>query len=89
MSSRYFAAAAIMARAESFTVEGAWPSAQLIVPSALALLLAVFDHLKKDIACTSKQKPLARFFKIRPGVEGAELVSAAHRCGPRLPECLL
>jgi hypothetical protein len=41
-----------MARAESFTVEGAWPSAQLIVPSALALLLAVFDHLKKDIACT-------------------------------------
>jgi hypothetical protein len=52
MSSRYFAAAAIIARAESFTVEGAWPSAQLIVPSALALLLAVFDHLKKDIACT-------------------------------------
>jgi hypothetical protein len=46
------AAAAIMARAESFTVEGAWPSAQLIVPSALALLLAVFDHLKKVIACT-------------------------------------
>ena len=78
-----------MARAESFTVEGAWPSAQLIVPSALALLLAVFDHLKKDIACTSKQKPLAGLFKIRPALDGAKLVSGAHRCGPRQPECLL
>ena len=53
-SSRYFAAAAIMARAESFTVEGACPSAQLIVASAVALLLAVLDHLKKLILRASK-----------------------------------
>ena len=32
-SSRYFEAAAIMARTESLTVEGACPSAQLIEPS--------------------------------------------------------
>src|SRR5262245_8216939 len=48
-SSRYFAAA-MSARAESFTVDGAWPSAQLIDGSALALLLAVLDHLKKLIS---------------------------------------
>src|SRR5262245_14781114 len=53
-SSRYFAAAAIMARAESFTVEGAWPSAQLIVASAVALLLAVLDHLKKLMVSASR-----------------------------------
>jgi hypothetical protein len=50
MSSRYFAVAAIRARAESFTEEGAWPSAQLIVASALAFEEAVRDHLKKDIS---------------------------------------
>src|SRR5262245_21919054 len=53
-SSRYFAATAIMARAESFTVEGAWPSAQLIVASAVALLLAVLDHLKKLMLSASR-----------------------------------
>jgi hypothetical protein len=68
MSSRYFAAAAIMARAESFTVDGAWPSAQLIVPSALALLLAVFDHLKKVIACSSKHKAPCRAFRNSSGL---------------------
>src|SRR5262249_39967557 len=47
MSSRYFAAAAIMARAESLTVEGACPSAQLIEPSAVALDDAARDHFQK------------------------------------------
>jgi hypothetical protein len=49
MSSRYFEAAAIMARAESLTVEGACPSAQLIVLSAVALFAAVRDHFQKLI----------------------------------------
>jgi hypothetical protein len=56
-SSRYFDAAAIMARAESFTVEGACPSAQLIEPSAVALLAAVRDHFQKLIVGPQKQKP--------------------------------
>jgi hypothetical protein len=41
VSSRYFAAAAIMARMESLTADGAMPSAALIVASALELLEAV------------------------------------------------
>jgi hypothetical protein len=45
MSSRYFAVAAIMARAESLTLEGDWPSAQLMVLSAVASAEAVCDHL--------------------------------------------
>src|SRR6188472_2623635 len=77
MSSRYFAAAAIMARAESFTVEGAWPSAQLIVPSALALLLAIFDHLKKDIACPRKAKGPCR--AVRSGNRVISRFSGASR----------
>jgi hypothetical protein len=56
-SSRYFAAAAIMARAESFTVEGARPSAQLIEPSALALLAAVRDHFQKLIVGPQAKAP--------------------------------
>jgi hypothetical protein len=56
-SSRYFDAAAIMARAESLTVEGACPSAQLIEPSAVALLAAVRDHFQKLIVGPQKQKP--------------------------------
>jgi len=47
MSSRYFAAAAIMARAESLTDEGACPSAQLIEASALAFDDALRDHFQK------------------------------------------
>ena len=54
-SSRYFEAAAIMARAESLTVEGACPSAQLIEPSAVALLAAVRDHFQKLIVGPQKQ----------------------------------
>ncbi len=45
MSLRHLATAAIIARAESFTVEGAWPSDQLIVLSAVLLVAAVTDHL--------------------------------------------
>lgn len=33
-----------MARAESFTDEGGWPSRQLIVGSAVAFVAEVFDH---------------------------------------------
>jgi hypothetical protein len=44
------AAAAIIARAESFTVEGACPSAQLMVLSAVELFAAVVDHFQNDIA---------------------------------------
>jgi hypothetical protein len=43
--SRYFAVAAIMARAESLTLEGACPSAQLMVVSAVVSEQAVCDHL--------------------------------------------
>jgi len=39
-----------MARAESFTDEGDWPSAQLIVVSAVALLAAVFDQDQNGMA---------------------------------------
>jgi len=53
-SSRYFEAAAIMARTESLTVEGACPSAQLIEPSAVALLAAVRDHFQQPHCRTSK-----------------------------------
>jgi hypothetical protein len=55
-SSRYFEAAAIIARAESLTVEGACPSAQLIEPSAVALLAAVRDHFQKLIVGPPKTK---------------------------------
>jgi hypothetical protein len=41
MSSRHLATEAISARAESFTLDGAWPSAQFTVGSAVALLAAV------------------------------------------------
>ncbi len=44
-----------MARAESLTVEGAWPSAQLIEPSTVALLAAVRDHFQKLIVGPQKQ----------------------------------
>ena len=47
ISSRYFATAAIMARALSFTLDGACPSAQLIEPSALAFVAAVCDHFHR------------------------------------------
>jgi hypothetical protein len=49
MSSRPLARAAIIARAESFTDDGGWPSAQLIVPSIEALVAGVFDHVHKVI----------------------------------------
>src|SRR5262245_25521809 len=49
MSSRYLAAAAIMARAESLTDDGGWPSAQLIEPAAAALAEAVRDHFQNDM----------------------------------------
>jgi len=39
------AVAAIIALALSFTLEGAWPSAQLMVLSAVASAEAVCDHL--------------------------------------------
>jgi hypothetical protein len=39
-----------MARAESFTLDGLCPSAQLIVLSAVALLAAAFDQLQNAIA---------------------------------------
>jgi hypothetical protein len=42
-----------MARALSFTLDGAWPSAQLIEPSALELLAAVRDHFQKDMVVSS------------------------------------
>jgi hypothetical protein len=45
-----------MARAESLTVEGACPSAQLIEPSAVALLAAVRDHFQQPHCRTSKAK---------------------------------
>ena len=59
-SSRYFEAAAIMARTESLTVEGACPSAQLIEPSAVALLAAVRDHFQQPHCRTSKSKSPAK-----------------------------
>ena len=49
-------AVAIMARAESLTVEGACPSAELIEPSAVALLAAVRDHFQQPHCRTSKTK---------------------------------
>ena len=69
-SSRYFEAAAIMARAESLTVEGACPSAQLIEPSAVALLAAVRDHFQKLIVGPQKTKAP------RSGAEGDARVEA-------------
>src|SRR5258707_14649847 len=45
ISSRDFAVAAIMSRAESLTLDGACPSAQLIVESAVASDEASCDHL--------------------------------------------
>src|SRR6185369_12722579 len=49
-SSRYFATDAIIARAESLTLEGACPSCQLTEASAVALLAAVCDHLYSVIS---------------------------------------
>jgi hypothetical protein len=49
MSSRHSAERAIMARAESFTLDGGCPSAQLIVLSAVALFAAVLDQDQKAI----------------------------------------
>jgi hypothetical protein len=53
-------AVAIMARAASLTVEGACPSAQLIEPSAVALLAAVRDHFQQPHCRTSKSKSPAK-----------------------------
>ena len=39
-----------MALAESFTADGAMPSAQLMLESAVAFEAAVFDHLKNGIS---------------------------------------
>ena len=47
MSSRYFAVAAMAARALSLTADGAMPSAQLMELSAVALDEAVRDHFHK------------------------------------------
>jgi hypothetical protein len=44
-----------MARALSFTDEGDWPSAQLMVLSAVALLLAVCDHFQKVMEVPQKE----------------------------------
>src|SRR4051794_8193226 len=55
MSSRNFAAAAIMARAESFTELGGWPSAQLIDASAEAFEFAARDHFQKDMKSSTKR----------------------------------
>lgn len=44
-SSLHFATAAIMARAELLTDPGDWPSAQLIVLSAVLFVAEVLDHL--------------------------------------------
>src|SRR5271166_3376937 len=52
MSSRNLAAAAIMARALSLTDDGAWPSAQLMVLSAVALVDAVRDHFHQVMTCS-------------------------------------
>ena len=52
-SSRYFAAAAIMARALSLTEDGDCPSAQLIVLSAVAFDGAVRDHFQNDMSIFS------------------------------------
>jgi hypothetical protein len=49
------AAAAIIARALSFTDEGDWPSAQLTVLSAVALLAAVCDHFQKVMQVPQKE----------------------------------
>jgi hypothetical protein len=54
-SSRYLAAAAIMARALSFTDEGDCPSAQLMVLSAVALLAGVCDHFQKVMRVPQKE----------------------------------
>src|SRR5436309_9908951 len=54
VSSRYLAAAAITARAESFTLDGAWPSAQLMVLSAVAFEDATRDHFQNDMGGSLK-----------------------------------
>src|SRR6266446_4499269 len=56
MSSRHFATAAISARAESFTADGAMPSAQFTVESAVALFTGVLDHLKTGMNCSENSK---------------------------------
>src|SRR5712671_3614890 len=56
MSSRHFATAAISARDESFTADGAMPSAQLTVESAVALFTGVLDHLKTGMNCSENSK---------------------------------
>jgi hypothetical protein len=45
-----------MARAESLTVEGACPSAQLIEPSAVAFDDAVRDHFQKLMSVPRQEK---------------------------------
>jgi hypothetical protein len=47
-----------MARAESLTAEGAMPSAQLIVESALAFEEAVCDHFQNGIGFSHKKRPV-------------------------------
>jgi hypothetical protein len=50
VSSRYIATEAIIARAESFTLEGDCPSAQLTFESAVELDEAVVDQLATPVA---------------------------------------
>jgi hypothetical protein len=59
MSSRYLAAAAIIARAESLTDDGGWPSAQLIDASALAFVDAMRDHFQNDMFGSSSERRFA------------------------------
>jgi hypothetical protein len=84
MSSRYFAAAAITARAESFTVEGACPSAQLIEESAVALLAAVRDHFQKLIVGSQRQKPRAAGLEVVGVKTSGELGLLPSPTKPRL-----
>ena len=51
MSELYLASAAIMARALSFTADGAMPSAQFMVGSAVAFDPAVADQVYTGIPC--------------------------------------
>ena len=58
-SSRYFEAAAIMARAESLTVEGACPSAQLIEPSAVAFWPRCGTISRSSLSDLKNKRPLS------------------------------
>src|ERR1700680_91063 len=62
LSSRNLATAAMLARAESLTDDGDWPSAQLMVASAVALLEAVLLQVKSVIVV---------LLLVRAGCDGA------------------